>query len=116
MHVFQTCGVPPSLGRMVLPTMGCTRKRMKALTNSVMAKRGRAKGRPPGNTILMGRASWPVLYKTTTAMLSVKGNTARRRTCGRLWKQAGNANRAGGTYLNYAVPMRIVVGNDEQKA
>src|SRR5438309_6450100 len=42
MQVFQTCGVPPSFGNIILPTMGCTRKRIKALTNNVMAKIGKA--------------------------------------------------------------------------
>src|SRR6516165_12295024 len=43
MQVFHTCGVPPSFGRISLPIIGCTRKRRKALTKSVTAKRGRAK-------------------------------------------------------------------------
>src|SRR5262249_42944656 len=47
MQVFQTCGVPPSLGRISLPIIGCTRKRIKALTKSVAAYNGRAKGIPP---------------------------------------------------------------------
>src|SRR5262245_4151490 len=47
MQVFHTCGVPPSLGRIILPIIGWTRKRMKALTKSVAAYRGRAKGLPP---------------------------------------------------------------------
>src|SRR6266498_2367482 len=55
MHVFQTCGVPPSLGRIILPIIGWTRKRMNALMKSVAAYSGRAKGltsmakkQPPG--------------------------------------------------------------------
>ncbi len=48
MQVFQTCGVPPSLGKMVLPMIGCTKNKIKALTNNVMAKRAKAKGLPPG--------------------------------------------------------------------
>src|SRR5579871_1691357 len=47
MQVFQTCGVPPSLGRIILPTSGWTRNRMNALTKSVTAYRYRTKGAPP---------------------------------------------------------------------
>src|SRR5439155_13598615 len=46
MQVFHTWGVPPSLGKIILPTMGWTRKSKNALTNSVMAKKSRAKGPP----------------------------------------------------------------------
>src|SRR5262245_40844690 len=48
MQVFHTCGVPPSLGKIILPIVGWTRNSMNALTNSVTAKNGRAKGLPPG--------------------------------------------------------------------
>ena len=37
MQVFHTAGVPPSLGRINLPTIGWTRKSSKALTNKVAA-------------------------------------------------------------------------------
>src|SRR5438270_9391948 len=35
MHVFHTAGVPPSSGRIIFPTIGWTRNRSVALTNSV---------------------------------------------------------------------------------
>ena len=38
MHVFQTAGVPPSSGRIILPTIGWTRNKRVALTNSVRPK------------------------------------------------------------------------------
>src|SRR4029077_12949721 len=38
MHVFHTAGVPPSCGRIILPIIGCTRKRSVALTKSVRLK------------------------------------------------------------------------------
>ena len=38
MQVFQTSGVPPSSGRIILPIIGCTRKSSVALVNSVSAK------------------------------------------------------------------------------
>ena len=44
MQVFQTCGVPPNLGKISLPIKGWTKNSEKALTNNVKAKRGRAKG------------------------------------------------------------------------
>ncbi len=44
MQVFQTCGVPPSLGKIILPIRGCTRNSKKALTNNVNANSGKAKG------------------------------------------------------------------------
>ena len=43
MHVFHTCGVPPSMGKMSLPMMGCTKNRMNALMNRVSEKSGNAK-------------------------------------------------------------------------
>src|SRR5262245_7497710 len=48
MQVFQTWGVPPSLGKIILPTIGWTRKSKNALTNSVIAKKSSGKGPPPG--------------------------------------------------------------------
>src|SRR5438874_9856387 len=47
MHVFQTCGVPPSLGRIILLIIGWIRKRMNALKKSVVAYTYRTKGAPP---------------------------------------------------------------------
>ncbi len=35
MQVFHTAGVPPSSGRINLPTMGCTMKSKRALVNRV---------------------------------------------------------------------------------
>jgi hypothetical protein len=35
MHVFQTAGVPPNNGRIIFPTIGWTRNKRVALTNSV---------------------------------------------------------------------------------
>src|SRR5262245_50580951 len=46
MQVFQTCGVPPSLGRIILPIIGCTKNSRKALTKRVPAKNS-SKGLPP---------------------------------------------------------------------
>src|SRR5205085_1297955 len=44
MQVFHTAGDPPSRGRTILPTIGCTRNSRNALTNSVSEKRaGRKK-------------------------------------------------------------------------
>jgi hypothetical protein len=37
MHVFHTAGVPPSSGRIILPTIGCTTNSRAAPTNSVIA-------------------------------------------------------------------------------
>jgi hypothetical protein len=38
MQVFQTCGVPPRRGKIILPIMGWTKKSKNALTNSDAAK------------------------------------------------------------------------------
>ena len=38
MQVFQTAGVPPSLGKIILPIIGWTKKRSEALENNVSAK------------------------------------------------------------------------------
>src|SRR5260370_28943992 len=39
MQVFQTAGVPPSNGRIILPISGWKKKKREALTNSVRAKK-----------------------------------------------------------------------------
>lgn len=39
MHVFQTPGVPPSRGRIILPIIGWTKNKSAALTKRVNAKR-----------------------------------------------------------------------------
>src|SRR5262249_2711967 len=39
MHVFQTAGVPPKSGRIILPINGCTRNSSKALQKRVKAKK-----------------------------------------------------------------------------
>jgi hypothetical protein len=38
MHVFHTAGVPPRRGKIILPTIGSTRKRNPALTKRVKEK------------------------------------------------------------------------------
>src|SRR6187200_233437 len=43
MQVFHTCGVPPSLGKIILPIIGWTKNSINALMNSVIAKTMRAK-------------------------------------------------------------------------
>src|SRR5207302_11197189 len=50
MQVFQTAGVPPREGRIILAIMGWTRKSSVALTNRVMAK-SNGKGVPPLGTV-----------------------------------------------------------------
>src|SRR5262245_31089938 len=64
MHVFQTCGVPPSLGRINLPINGWTRNSRKAETNSVIAKSGRAKGHLQCEPLALGEAS---IYSSRSA-------------------------------------------------
>ena len=39
MHVFHAAGLPPSVGRIILPTIGWTMNNRLALTNSVTANR-----------------------------------------------------------------------------
>jgi hypothetical protein len=36
MHVFQTDGVPPSIGRTIFENIGCTAKSSAAFTNNVI--------------------------------------------------------------------------------
>src|SRR5262245_59778058 len=57
MQVFQTCGVPPSLGKIIFPMIGCTKNSRKALTKRVKAKNSRAKGLPPGGLASRGPRS-----------------------------------------------------------
>jgi hypothetical protein len=38
MHVFQTAGVPPSMGKTILANMGCTQKRRVALKKRAKVK------------------------------------------------------------------------------
>jgi len=40
MHVFQTDGAPPSRGRSIFATSGCTQKSRAALVNKAKAKTG----------------------------------------------------------------------------
>jgi hypothetical protein len=39
MHVFHTAGVPPSRGKSIFATSGCTQNRSAALRNNAAAKR-----------------------------------------------------------------------------
>ncbi len=41
MQVFQTWGVPPRRGKIILPIMGCRTKSKKALPNKVTANNGK---------------------------------------------------------------------------
>src|SRR5207237_962932 len=47
MQVFQTSGAPPARGRIILASIGCTRKSSPALTNNVTPKH-QTKTPPPG--------------------------------------------------------------------
>jgi hypothetical protein len=52
MQVFQTAGVPPSAGRIILAIIGWTRNSRVALTNSVRAKRTAKEGSPEGQRFI----------------------------------------------------------------
>ena len=39
MHVFHTAGVPPRRGKIILPTIGCTKNKSPALMNKVNANK-----------------------------------------------------------------------------
>jgi hypothetical protein len=52
MHVFQTAGVPPKRGRIILAIIGWIKNSSRALTKSVMEKRsGKEKISPRGPKI-----------------------------------------------------------------
>src|SRR5438094_9802860 len=79
MQVFQTAGVPPNFGRIILAIIGCTRNSSTALTNSVTANR-------TGKEHLPGKAVWPSRARGTMirAFLAIGHKKSRRRaSCAR---------------------------------
>src|SRR5882724_6447349 len=86
MQVFQTAGVPPNLGRIILAIIGCTRKSNVALRKSVVAKTS-GKGTPPKQAIAktsrihhhkMSLGEWAGKNETTGQLPSIGSLPSRR--------------------------------------
>jgi hypothetical protein len=55
MQVFQTAGVPPRRGSIILATIGWTKKRRVALVNKVMAKRNGKRQSPAASLAVVAK-------------------------------------------------------------
>src|SRR5262249_26782611 len=71
MQVFQTAGVPPSRGRIILAMIGWTRNRRVALTKSVSAKSSRTGTPPPAAP---GPGAHSAVYQPTGRAATRPGN------------------------------------------